>query len=166
MLFTYRFNVFGKLPIVFFILSEFSFTAADWYTEICNAGMCFNDDAVCLRSCDQICGEHSGRGFCNYDPFIRIHMCWCGYDRSETTTTTTIRTTSSTPLPVPALANHRATLTESEDCGSSQCFANRDTCDSYCPIRCHPQLYSCDLRWHGRFKCLCIQEVIVQSLKS
>ncbi|XP_061174512.1 uncharacterized protein LOC133183588 [Saccostrea echinata] len=159
MLFTYRFSVFGKLSVVFFILSESRCTGADWYTEICNAGMCFNGEADCLRSCNQICGEERGQGVCTFDPFIRVHICWCGYDQSETTATT-----SSTPLPAPTLATHSATLTESEDCGSLQCFGDRDTCDSYCLIRCHPQLYSCDLRWHGRYKCLCIQEVVVQSL--
>lgn len=55
-------------------------------------------------------------------------------------------------------------LTEVEDCGTTQCYSDRHSCDSACASHCQPELYSCDLKWHGRYKCQCIQQVVVQPL--
>uniref|UniRef100_K1Q8F3 Uncharacterized protein n=1 Tax=Magallana gigas TaxID=29159 RepID=K1Q8F3_MAGGI len=55
-------------------------------------------------------------------------------------------------------------LSQVEDCGTTQCYSDRHSCDSACASHCQPELYSCDLKWHGRYKCQCIQQVVVQPL--
>ncbi|XP_048736735.2 uncharacterized protein LOC125651929 [Ostrea edulis] len=155
-------NIFGMMAVFICLLTESSSVGFDWMTEICRSGLCFNGKSECLHSCNRICGGNKGQGNCNFQGFwTRAYICWCSYDQSGTTTHVSSKTTL---LPVLMSSSQRTTVTEAGDCGTTDCFRVRDMCDSACLTRCRPQLYSCGLRWHGRYKCQCIQEVAVQLL--
>lgn len=150
--------------LIFWIFSESSAILPDWTTEVCRSGMCFNGEPDCRESCARICREQGGRGFCYFDNFLsRVFICWCGFDLPETSTVAAA-TAPSTIISTLTPTTGTIELNEVEDCGTTQCYSDRHSCDSACASHCQPELYSCDLKWHGRYKCQCIQQVVVQPL--
>ncbi|XP_022334861.2 uncharacterized protein LOC111131559 [Crassostrea virginica] len=157
-----------QMFFIFCVLPGSIAMGSDWTTEMCNSGMCFNGEAECRESCDRLCRQQRAQGFCYFDNFLsRVFICWCSFDQSkssptttETTTTTAAATTSTEVSTILSVL----TRTDAEDCGTTSCYFDIPSCDSACANRCQPELYSCDRQWHGRYKCQCIQEVIIQTL--
>ncbi|XP_052701803.1 uncharacterized protein LOC128178591 [Crassostrea angulata] len=148
--------------LIFWIFSESSAILPDWTTEVCRSGMCFNGESDCRESCTRICREQGGRGFCYFDNFLsRVFICWCGFDLPETSTVAAATAPSTI---ISTLTPTTGSIELKEDCGTTQCYSDRHSCDSACASHCQLELYSCDQRWHGRYKCQCIQQVIVQPL--